>query len=108
MAYSGPIYKKHRTFGAYFILSFDHLAFFVSKSRDQFEGFEIAGRDGQFVKAKAFQKGNEIIVKGDGILHPRYVRYNWSENPVGNFYSNGLPALPFRTKNPLTNQFKPH
>ncbi|TKC10920.1 sialate O-acetylesterase [Pedobacter polaris] len=104
--FSGPIYKKNRVYENYLILSFEHIGFFVSKERDQFEGFEIANKDGKFIKAKAFQKGNEIIVSSPEIANPKYVRYNWTENPTGNFYSNGLPALPFRTNNPLTNQFK--
>ncbi len=106
ITYSGPVYKKYSIFEKYFKLSFDHLNFFVSKERDQFKGFELAGKDGIFKRAEAFQKGDEIILSSLEVPNPRYARYNWSENPSGNFYSNGLPALPFRTNNPLTNQFK--
>ncbi len=73
---------------------------------DQFNGFEIAGKDGKFVKAKAFQKGYEICVTSELVEKPSAVRYNWTENPLGDFYSNDLPAMPFRTNNPLTTQFK--
>ncbi|RYD70127.1 MAG: sialate O-acetylesterase, partial [Sphingobacteriales bacterium] len=106
ISFSGPIFKKKRIYMRYVMLSFDHLNYFVSKDRDHCKGFEIAGRDGKFVEATAFQKGNELAVTSDKIKHPKYVRYNWTENPTGNFYGNGLPALPFRTDNPLTNQFK--
>lgn len=106
IAYSGPIYAKSRIYQQNILLKFEHLNYFVSKNFDQFTGFEIAGNDGKFVKATAFQKGDEIVVTSKEIKSPKYVRYNWSESPSGNFYSNGLPALPFRTNNPLTNQFK--
>jgi sialate O-acetylesterase len=108
ITYSGPIYKKKRVFEQYVVLSFDHIAFSISKNRDEFEGFEIAGKDGKFVKAKAFQKGYEVCVKSELIKNPTAVRYNWTENPLGNFYSNNLLALPFRTNNPLTDNFKPN
>jgi len=104
--FSGPVYKKKRIFLQYVVLTFDNLKYFVSRSSDQFTGFELAGKDGKFIKAQAFQKGNEIIVSSKEITNPKAVRYNWSESPTGNFYSNGLPAMPFRTDNPLTNQFR--
>lgn len=104
--YSGPVLKKKRIYMPYVVLSFDHLKYFVSRNSDQFTGFEIAGKDGKFVKALAFQKGTDIIVSSKEIPNPKTVRYNWTENPTGNLYSNGLPALPFRTDNPLTSQFK--
>ena len=105
-AFSGPIYQKKRIYLQNVILSFNHLNYNVSRNFDEFTGFEIAGKDGKFIKAQAFQKGTDIVVSSKEIKHPKSVRYNWTENPTGNLYSNGLPALPFRTDNPLTNQFK--
>ncbi|WP_316848789.1 sialate O-acetylesterase [Pedobacter agri] len=104
--FSGPVFKKKRIYMQYVMLSFDHLKYFVSKNENQFTGFEIAGKDGKFVPATAFQKGTELVVSSKEINKPVAVRYNWTENPTGNLYSNGLPALPFRTDNPLTKQFK--
>lgn len=104
--FSGPIYKKKRIYMAYVMLSFDNMSYFVSKKLDDLTGFEIAGKDGKFVKATAFRKGYEVGVTSNTIKSPKYVRYNWTESPTGDFYSNGLPALPFRTDNPLTKQFK--
>jgi len=104
--FSGPVLKKKRIYMQYVILSFDYLKYYVSHNIDEFTGFEIAGKDGKFIKAQAFRKGTEIIVSSKEITRPKAVRYNWSENPIGNFYDSGLPALPFRTDNPLTPQFK--
>ncbi|MGM9475775.1 sialate O-acetylesterase [Pedobacter sp. GSP4] len=106
--FSGPILKKKRIYLQYVILSFDYLKYYVSHNMDEFTGFEIAGKDGKFIKAQAFRKGTEVIVFSKEITRPKSVRYNWTENPSGNFYGNGLPALPFRTDNPLTSTFKPN
>jgi sialate O-acetylesterase len=107
IVYSGPIFTKKRLFMSYVRLKFDHLQYFVSKDFNQFTGFEIAGKDGEFVKATAFQKGNEIVVNSKEVEYPRFVRYNWTENPIGNLYNSAnLPAMPFRTDNPLIKLFK--
>ncbi len=106
--FSGPTLKKKRIYMQYVILSFENLKFFVSPTRDDFTGFEIAGHDNKYTKATAFQKGTDIVLSAPEVKNPKKVRYNWSENPKGNLYNNGLPALPFRTDNPLTNQFKPN
>lgn len=99
--YSGPVYKNVVFKGTRAILSFDHLV-----SMDAIAGFTIAGKNGKFVAANATVQGGKVVVSAKEITKPIAVRYNWNENPSGNFYSNGLPALPFRTDDPLTNQFK--
>jgi sialate O-acetylesterase len=113
IAYSGPVYKAVSFKANRAILDFDHL---TEQTRRQslmlaqagITGFTIAGKDGKFVPAKAhFFKGS-VTVTADGIKEPVAVRYNWTENPTGTLYSEGLPALPFRTDNPLTNQFNPN
>jgi len=101
-AFSGPLYQSAQFKDGKAILSFDYLA----NADKSFTGFEIAGKDGNFVSATAKTVGKTLEVSSSEIKQPIEVRYNWTENPTGNFYSNGLPALPFRTTNPLTNQFK--
>ncbi|PWS29561.1 sialate O-acetylesterase [Pedobacter yonginense] len=101
--YSGPIYRNVNFTDGKAWLSFDHLQ---SANSSALTGFTIAGDDGEFVNADAFVKDGKVLVSSKEIKNPKAVRYNWTENPSGNFYSNGLPALPFRTNNPLTNQFK--
>ena len=65
------------------------------------EGFTIAGRDQEFVWAKAHLEGeNKIMVYSDKVKEPVAVRYCWSINPDVNLYNSaGLPTVPFRTDN---------
>ena len=99
--FSGPVYKSVAFKGRKALLSFNHL-----DSTDRITGFTIAGKDGKFVNADALVEAGKVVVSSNQVTQPVAVRYNWTENPSGNFYSNGLPALPFRTDNPLVNQFK--
>ncbi len=101
--FSGPIYKSINFSNGKALLDFDYLK---TTSAIPLTGFTIAGKDGKFINAAAVVKNGKVVVSAKEIASPVAVRYNWTENPSGNFYSNGLPALPFRTDNPLTNQFK--
>lgn len=101
--FSGPIYKSINFSNGKALLDFDYLK---ATSAIPLTGFTIAGKDGKFINAEAIVKNGKVVVSAKEIASPVAVRYNWTENPSGNFYSNGLPALPFRTDNPLTNQFK--
>lgn len=101
--FSGPVFKSVSFKKNEAILDFEYLKPINSTS---FTGFTIAGKDGKFVNADAFLRDGKVIVSSKEIADPTAVRYNWSESPTGNLYSNGLPTLPFRTDNPLTNQFK--
>lgn len=101
--FSGPVYKSMSFKNGKAVLDFDYLK---SASYGSITGFTIAGNDGRFVNADAIVKDEKLIVSSKEIEKPVAVRYNWTENPSGNFYSNGLPALPFRTDNPLTKTFK--
>ena len=61
--------------------------------------FELAGADGQFVKAEAQIVGERIEVRTKGVSAPQSVRYLWSRFPaeeVGLFTKNGNPVAPFR------------
>ncbi|TCC90611.1 sialate O-acetylesterase [Pedobacter frigiditerrae] len=105
--YSGPIYKSSQFKNGKAILELAYLNnAVITNDSKSLSGFTIAGKDGKFVNATAKLVGKTLEVSSSEIKQPTEVRYNWSENPSGNFYSNGLPALPFRTNNPLTNQFK--
>ena len=101
VAYSGPAFRNVSFRGDQALLSFDHL-----NAQTSVKGFTIAGKDGKFLEAMATISGGKVTVSSKAVAQPVSVRYNWTENPTGNFYSNSLPALPFRTDNPLVNQFK--
>ncbi len=57
-------------------------------------GFEVAGADGKFHWAQAYQDGQDIMVFSEEVQKPAAVRYDWSNAPGGNVYSReGLPAI---------------
>ncbi|RNL52210.1 sialate O-acetylesterase [Pedobacter jejuensis] len=99
--FSGPIYKSFSIKNGKAFVDFYYL-----NTQAPITGFTIAGKDGKYVNADAIVKDGKVVVSSTAVKEPVAVRYNWTENPTGNFYSNGLPALPFRTNNPLTTQFK--
>jgi len=104
IAYSGPVFKAVTFKGDRAILDFDHLR----NIGVAITGFTIAGKDGKFVDASAMIRNGQLIVYAREVKSPAAVRFNWTENPGGNFTFQGLPALPFRTDNSLTNQFNPN
>ena len=68
-----------------------------SAGEEELGGFELAGKDGKFLPAKAKIDGVDVIVWREG-LEPQKVRYAWAPNPfpVANLYNDvGLPASPF-------------
>ena len=72
------------------------------ETKGELSGFEIAGPDGQFVKAGARIEGSRIFVSAPAVINPRYVRYLWTNyGDVTLFGKNGMPAAPFRSFNTL-------
>lgn len=102
--YAGPINSSATFLDSLVILKFDNLTK-LKKSNEVLKGFEVASENGEFKPASAKIVGNMVFVRSAEIKKPTAARYNWTENPTGNFYQNGLPALPFRTNNPLIEQF---
>lgn len=108
-AHSGPIYKSVKFKRNIAELEFEHKGNgLVSVDGKALDCFTIAGADGKFLPANAAIKGNKIIVSAKGLTKPTAVRFGWHETMRPNLYNkDGLPAMPFRTDNPLTTQFKP-
>ncbi len=87
------------------ILSFKHAdGWFVYDPASKLnEGFEIAGADGvwkrariQNAKGDGAVKGREIILVADGIREPKKVRYLFQKPWIGTLYAlSGLPLGPF-------------
>ncbi|MCX2452519.1 sialate O-acetylesterase [Pedobacter sp. PLR] len=107
--YSGPMYKSVTFKGANAELEFTHNGKgLLTADGKTLDCFTIAAADGKFVPARAVIKGDKLIVSAKGLKKPAAVRFGWDEAMRPNLYNkDGLPALPFRTDNPLTNQFKP-
>jgi len=101
--FSGPMYKKMKIKGNKIILSFDYAdGGLVSHNGKPLDNFSIAGADGKFFSANATIKGDKLIVSSPDVASPTKVRFAWNEAAQPNFYNQGgLPAIPFRTDNPL-------
>jgi len=100
LEYMGPIYQSCKTEGNKITVTFSHTGSgLIASDGEPLSRFEIAGADRKFVWATAKIEGNSVVVWNDQITEPKYVRYAWSDNPVGaNLYNKeGLPASPFRT-----------
>ena len=112
MVFSGPLFKSVKYEDNKAIVSFDHIGSGLiaakkdsprsvdpPKPTDEVIGFEIAGKNKQFAKAKAtIEKGN-VILTSDSVAEPIAVRYLYTMNTDhGTLYNKeGLPASPFRT-----------
>lgn len=102
--YSGPRYSGHRVRPDGRVeIRFDHVdGGLVARDSSGLGGFVIAGRDGDFVPARAVIEGDHVVVWSEAVSEPAAVRYAWADNPMGaNLYNEiGLPAAPFRTAAP--------
>ena len=98
---SGPVYKSMQTAGNRVILSFKNTGsgLMVRSNDSNLSGFEIAGEDKIFYRAKAFIKGNKVIVSSDHVQNPKAVRFGWADDASDDnlFNKEGFPAPPFRT-----------
>jgi len=103
VVFSGPMYDHMRVLGNKIILKFKYAGSgLISHDGKPLNYFQIAGNDGRFVDAHAEIKGNKVIVSSPEVQSPVAVRFGWNEAAQPNFYNkNGLPAVPFRTDNPL-------
>jgi sialate O-acetylesterase len=106
--YTGPLILGQSDRDSTIIIQFNKASTLKNQNGDGvLMGFEIAGADGKFYPAHAKIIANTVMLKSPSVPRPVEARYNWSESPKGTLYSKtGLPALPFRTSNPLTAQFK--
>jgi sialate O-acetylesterase len=100
---SGPMYKQMKIKNDRIELEFNYVGKGLeSKDGKSLTWFTIAGADGKFVPAKAVIEGNKVIVSSPLVPSPKNVRFAWSEAAQPNFFNkDGLPAVPFRTDNPL-------
>lgn len=100
LIYSGPTFRSIEKQGNKMVITMDaHGSELVAHNKYGYlEGFVVADEDKKFEWAKAYIKGDKIIVYNDSIDNPIAVRYGWANNPGGNLFNKeGLPATPFRT-----------
>ncbi|MBC9797939.1 sialate O-acetylesterase [Sinomicrobium weinanense] len=99
----GPRFKAMEKSGDSLLVRF-HFATDALKTSDKhgyIRGFQIAGKNGPFRWAKAFLRGNTVVVYHPDLKDPAALRYAWSDNPgpLDLTDQNGLPAEPFRSDN---------
>jgi sialate O-acetylesterase len=101
MQYSGPVYESMAVEGNKIILNFSHTGsgLAVKDKYGYVRGFEVAGSDHHFHYAKAFIRGNQVVVSSDAVNEPLEARYAWADDAGdANLYNQeGFPAVPFRT-----------
>lgn len=99
VAHSGPILRSAKRMGSRAILAFDYVDGGLEYQGEALNGFTVAGADGEFHRANAKIKNNQVVVWSDAVAKPSAVRYAWANNPEdANLYNKeGFPASPFQT-----------
>ena len=103
-----PVFRKMKLQGNKIALDFKYTGQGLTSNDGQpLSCFTIAGADGKFIPATAIIKNNKVEVSASSIEHPVAVRFGWNEANHPNLYNkDGLPALSFRTDNPLIQKFQ--
>lgn len=99
LAYSGPLYRQMAVEGSRIRLWFDHAGpGLAARGGGPLKGFELAGKDGNYVPATAAIDGSTVVVSNPGLSEAVSVRYAWSDDPsdANLINKDGLPASPFR------------
>jgi sialate O-acetylesterase len=95
----GPVYKSMSISGNIIKLQFDNVGDGLVAKDNKLNEFEIAGKDGQYVKADAKIVNNEVLVSSPSVREPVSVRYCWHNGSQASLFDKaGLPAWQFRTK----------
>lgn len=98
--YSGPVFTSmEKSDDNKVVLSFDHAPYGLSTFGQPLKGFEIAGKDGNFIPANAsITAKSTVTVSSDQVSDPQVVRYGFSNCPETTLYNTErLPAPSFRT-----------
>jgi sialate O-acetylesterase len=99
--FSGPTLSKSEINDNSIVLYFKNIGTgLIAKETGKLAHFAIADESKKYVWADAYIQDDKIIVSSKLIVHPKYVRYAWADNPVGaNLYNvEGLPASCFNTE----------
>jgi sialate O-acetylesterase len=96
---NGPVYKSMSVEGKTVRLQFENVGEGLVARKTGLSEFEIAGKDGKYVKAKATIIKNEVLVSSAAVTQPVSVRYCWRNGAEASLFSKeGFPAWQFRTK----------
>jgi sialate O-acetylesterase len=97
--FSGPVYKSFSVSAGSVKIQFDNVGEGLTSKDEKLKEFEIAGKDGKYVKAEAKIVNSEVLVSSTKIKEPVSVRYCWRNGAVASLFNKeGFPAWQFRTK----------
>ncbi|MCC8088184.1 MAG: hypothetical protein LIO79_02825 [Rikenellaceae bacterium] len=101
--YSGPVFQNSFVSANKMVIEFDHTAQgLFTLDGESPDWFEIAGEDGVYYSADAVIDGDKVVLSNGKVATPVAARFAWSEAAMPNLInSEGLPAVPFRTKDRL-------
>jgi sialate O-acetylesterase len=92
----GPVYLGAQLKSNKILLHFQYGKGMHTSDGKAPKGFEVAGKNGAFVPAKARIVGETIEVWSDAVAQPQQVRYAWDSFPQTNVVgSNGFPISTF-------------
>jgi sialate O-acetylesterase len=95
----GPVYKSMSISAGSVKLQFDNVGDGLIAKNGRLKEFEIAGKDGRYVKADAKIVNNEVLVSSPSLREPVSVRYCWRNGAEASLFNKaGFPAWQFRTK----------
>jgi sialate O-acetylesterase len=96
---AGPVFKSMSVTGGSIKLQFDNAGDGLIAKDGKLKEFEVAGKDGRYVKADAKIVNNEVLVSSLKIKEPVSVRYCWRNGAEASLFNKaGLPAWQFRTR----------
>jgi sialate O-acetylesterase len=97
--YSGPLYRQMTREGSSVRVYFDHAGSKLHARGGRLLGFELAGKDHNFVPASAVIEGQTVVVSSPEVPDPVSVRYGWQNFTDGNLYNSAdLPASTFTSE----------
>jgi sialate O-acetylesterase len=98
LIYSGPLFKSVQFSGNQAICSFQFREGLGTSDQKEVRGFEVAGSDLIFSKAKAVIRQDRVVISSDKVIEPQYVRYGWQPFTTANLVNKaGFPASTFST-----------
>lgn len=98
IVYSGPLYRQMEVSRNKIKVYFDHAGEGLVLKKE--EGFEIAGSDQRYVKAKVTVEKDHLLVWSEEVPVPVAVRFAFHDTDQPGLYNKaGLPASAFRTDN---------
>ncbi|MFI3283044.1 MAG: sialate O-acetylesterase [Rikenellaceae bacterium] len=95
----GPTIKSVEIIGSEMVITFDNTKIgVITHNNEEVKDFEIAGDNGEFVKADARIEKGVVIVSAKSVKEPKYIRYGFKNWFKGTLYNvEGIPASSFRT-----------